>query len=726
MNDVVAVGRRNCELVLATPALSPGAHWRFRRLALAGSYCAVESIVLSQGGTKLLLVFHTGAYSIVDLTSNSSLIRMNEVNAPSGGRTPLYRLPSSVPTLHRLPGQTYAVARHGEVCLLDDIPHLDKPACQAGAQGVVLGDGRTLHAAADGTLTLVGSDASQTKLLPYRIPTGARYELLGGHAGDRHASLLLVAEANQVRVLDPRLPQESLGSYPTWELAGLHAMLEFSPLIDSSSQPAKQPNQEARLMLLAANLVKEAPPGTQWCFFRVKPELALYAPVLEFAPHESAFPSDVGIWDVLNPIAKGHTREDYQQAYDTLGDQRWKRCAVYSRAESYPGSWLLEYWYYYPFDEGKPHRHIHDSEHVFIEVDKLGGTVRSFLASDHGSFAPNNGYSTFLPGAQPITLPLFALVELDKHAMAPDINRDGQFTRRGDENLHSQRYATWGVRDLATQPQYLMKPYNLSMTLPRAATDRLAPREAQQFFPGNDVPADRSVCSLLSLPDDAPPAASPPQPSSCQDCGVPDSRAAMTHLLDHADSQHPEAIYKSWVLPFRQLRIGLGLFDHYGNHDQLYAAYVLDLPHLTRGALPVPGRVALETMWSPTGQDATQHSGGHTVSGRVSSEIYLGVRYEGFFSHTQGYYFGVTPHILQFTTNAVDGLAVVPTKQWQFGGVWYRAGYLFELPSRTRGNMTHHVGIVFHGRTFRMEWRVSFGVLRQRGRSHFGISPKDP
>ncbi len=37
---------------------------------------------------------------------------------------------------------------------------------------------------------------------------------------------------------------------------------------------------------------------------------------------------------------------------------------------------------------------IHDSRHIFVEVDNLGGTVRNFLASDHDSFVPNNLYST--------------------------------------------------------------------------------------------------------------------------------------------------------------------------------------------------------------------------------------------------------------------------------------------------------------------------------------------
>ncbi len=508
--DFVAVGRRAGEIVLATPALGPGNHWRFRRISVEPKTAEIGSAELSRSGTKLLVTFKDGTERLVDLTRSIESISESEAQ----------------PQSHTLPAESSSA-----------------------------------------------HDPTRDQL-EFPLAAGARHDLL------------------------------------------------------------------------VANLRKESGGGYQWSFFHVKPAPALYAPVLEFAPGETSFPSDTTIWDVLNPMSKGTTREAYQSAYDTLGDARWGRCTAYYRATSYPGSWLLEYWYYYPFDEGKPHRHIHDSEHVFIEVDKLGGAVRSFIASDHGSFAPNNGYSTFVRGAQPISLPLFVMVELDKHAMSPDINRDAEFTRGVDENMWPLKYEAWGVRDVATQPQHLMKSYNPVMTLPRKAEDRMALRDAAQYFPGLEVPAEKAVCSLMPLPEGVPGAADAVM-------ATPTGAQAMHHLLDHPDSQHVRAIYKPWVLPYRQLRLGVAPFDHSANHDQLYAAYVMDIPHLTHGALIVPGRIALEAMWSPSSHPETLSSGGHTLSGTISSEMYLGVRYEGFFSHTQGYYFGVTRRS-----------AASPRKQW--------------------------------------------------------------
>jgi len=65
--------------------------------------------------------------------------------------------------------------------------------------------------------------------------------------------------------------------------------------------------------------------------------------------------------------------------------------------------------------------------------------------------------------------------------------------------------------------------------------------------------------------------------------------------------------------------------------------------------------------------------------------------------------------------------------QWGYDSLWYRAGYIFELPFQHKGNMTHHVGVTFNGEgRVRMEWRVSLGTLRRRGRDSFGIRSTDP
>lgn len=693
--DVVAIGHSRGFLVLATPA-APLAehHWRFRVVPL-GDNSEISSAVLARGGTKLLVVPAHGDARVLDLTQ-----KLGDGALP--GRT-----------LHRLPGQVFPVARASEICLADDSGKVQPQSCRAARSAAIHEDGRVLYATQDGRLNVARAGDADASALPYRLPANARHQLLAGLAGDRRDFLLLVETSSGVQVVDPALSDGRLGAFKSWEEAGLAAALLFAGLMPGTADAASQDAWQA----LASNLTREAPHGaSDWLFFRVRAELALYAPVLEFAPNEPAYPSDVEIWKTLVPRTHGATREDYQEAYDSLGPERIRRCQVYFRATSYPGSWLLEYWYYYPFDEGRPHRHIHDSEHVFIEVDKLGGAVRSFLASDHGQFAPNNGYSTYLPHAKPVELPLFALVEFEKHAMSPDINRDGKFTAGVDVNLYRAKYAVWGLRDTDVTSDHLLKPYKPSMSFPRRREDRFALTVSANYFPDLDVDPEKQACGLLPFPDDPP----------CKDCTKATVEDAMAHLTAHTDALRPQDIYKPWVLPYHQVRVGAGVFDHFGDNRQLYGAYVGDLVRMTRGLVRVPGRLSLEVMWSPASQQKTTTQSGSPLTARFSSATYFGARYERLLTSTQGFYFGATPLFLRATPLAPDGTPLARS-QWGYDSLWYRAGYIFELPFQHKGNMTHHVGLLFAPEhRMRMEWRVSLGTLRRRGRDSFGIRPTDP
>jgi len=695
--DIVAVGRGAGKLVLATPAQPFSQHrWRFRSIPLRPESGTVQAVVLARSGTKALVVFPGGKELVLDLTT--------KLRAPGPSDTPA--------ALHRLPGQFFPVTRGEQVCLTDDAGQTVL-ACRTARAAAVHEDGRVLYAMADGSLGVARPGSAETQVLPYRLPPGARHELLAGHEGDRRDFLVLVAQGGEAKIIDPTRANGHLRTYPSWEMAALRAALDFS-----SEEPTGDdgPLGDQTVRTLATNLVQQAQPGSyEWSFFRVQPEIGLYAPVLEFAQDEPAYPSDFGIWNTLNPITKGKTREAYQEAYDTLGKERWARCTVYFRQTSYPGSWLLEYWYYYPFDEGKPHRHIHDSEHVFIEVDKLGGAVRSFLASDHGQFGPNNSYSTFVRGARPIELPLFGLVEFEKHAMSPDIDHDGRFTLGVDVNLYRDKRTVWGLRDLGANKEHLMMPYKPSMSLPRKKEDRFALANYAGYFPGLEVNAEKATCGLLPFPEDPP----------CKNCEVGSVESAETHLTDHSDARKPEDIYKPWVLPWQQIRLGWGLFDHAGNQTQLYGAYVGELTYLTGGLLRLPGRLSFELMWSPVSRNLLFTSNGQNISGHRSNDTYAGIRYERLLTGTQGFYFGVTPLFERQTTLAVNGVAVTPDSRWVYQGVWYRGGYIFELPFQKKGNMTHHVGYLIHGKTFRFEWRVSLGLVRLRGRHSFGIRESD-
>jgi len=707
LTEIVAVGRAPGRIALATPALPLAANrWRFRIIRLEPETEKAQAVVLSRSGTKILIVFADGSASILDLTQRITTIGAGQINQAQ----------------HRLPGQLFPVARAGRICLVDDSGQQQGGVCKTAAAAAIGEGGRALFAGQDGSLFIApvhaaDSAAADDSFLPYHVQPGARYELLAGHNGDQREFLVLTQQEGKVRIVDPTgdgAAQEGLGAYDGWEAAALRAMLDFNlPARLAASQTSPS---DATLRALAANLVEQSKPASyEWSFFRVRPELALYSPVLEFAPGEPDYPSDFAIWDRLRPISKGTSREEYHAAYDTMGAERFHHCTVYYRVSSYPGSWLLEYWYYYPFDEGKPHPHIHDSEHIFIEVDKLGGAVRSVLASAHDNLVPNNNYSTFVPGAQPVALPLYAFVELGKHAMSPDINRDGKFTRGVDVNLYSDRYEVWGVRDLGAKKGKMMEFYRPYMTLPRKEEDRFASQDAAQFFTGLEVHPEKETCGLVPFPEDPP----------CKSCAPGTAESARTHLVSHTDAQHPEGIYKPWVLPWQEVRFGLGLFEHGGNPVQLYVAYVTNPHHWTGGRFPFPGRLSLESMFTPTSQVFLSPSGSQTIATRLSRTTEFGARFERFLTNTQGFYGGFSA-ILRRATSQIVGGPVVSGPHWIYEGIWYRLGYLLELPTRRKGNLTQHWGVAFHGTTFRFEWRVSVGVLRRHGRDSFGIRPDEP
>jgi len=476
---------------------------------------------------------------------------------------------------------------------------------------------------------------------------------------------------------------------------------------------------DATLATLVARLDQETRPSEfVWSFHRVTVNTTLYAPVLEFAPGEPDYPSDVDIWQEIRPLAHGTSREAYEAAYASMGDRRWSRCTSYVRTISYPGTWLIEYWFYYPFDEGRPHPHIHDSEHMFVEVDKLGGTVRNVFASDHDSFVPNNLYSTLVKDSPPVTLPLFAMVELGKHAMAPDLNHDGQFTRGVDDNLHPDRYSFWGLRDRGNDLRSLMEPYRASMSLLRTREGRFALAASVELFPGIDVPVEHQICTLRPFPDDTP----------CLHCDVATAPAATTHLVDHPDARVPGNIYKPYVIPWREVRVGVGIYDWAEGREQLSLALVGDFRHMTGGLVPLPARLAVEYSWLPVGKFVAGSFEGINQWAYSKSTIYAGLRLERLLTNTQGFYFGVTAEWADLSTANVGGMGSPLTPRWEYGGISYHVGYLLELPSAHKGNFTNQVGVVIReGFVYPVlfEWRVSFGFWRQRGRDDFGARSSD-
>lgn len=228
-----------------------------------------------------------------------------------------------------------------------------------------------------------------------------------------------------------------------------------------------------------------------WTFYRVSIDARLYAPFLQLARQETIIPEDFDIWTrlfgdewaamrqtlgvTLNADART-TRglktiyRRYRERYPTAP------ASVYFHTEdNYPSSWVIEYWFYYPFDEGGLDEHLHDSEHLFVEVDKLGGIVRRVVGAGHGDWAPNNEYGTFKDGVQEIELPLWAIAEKGKHASAPDIDKDQQLTPGIDTNLYRDVGKVWGIRDATGQTDSALRPFGAAMMTVRRTEDQLSP-----------------------------------------------------------------------------------------------------------------------------------------------------------------------------------------------------------------------------------------------------------
>ena len=716
--DIVAVGRGRGQILLATLASpSEKLQWRFRKIPVALSDKSVADIVLSAGGTKAFVVFEDGTPRVLDLTKRITGISAADVPAPQ----------------HRLPQQVFPFAKNGEICLVDDLGKPAESACLQAIAAAVHEDGRVLYAHEDGRLVVVSPQGGVQEELPYHLPRGADFRLLAGHRGDGRDFLVLVTEsdasqtgattAQLTKIIDPRIPATPLGHFANPNVAAFRAQLELSagPSTEEKGSPS-QSMSESTLETLAANLRKQtASADITWSFYRVAPNNSLYAPVLEFADNEPDYPSDVNFWEEIMPRTRGNSIEDFKVAYKSLEDKRWSRCAMYVRTLSYPGTWLIEYWFYYPFDEGKAHPHIHDSEHLFIEVDKLGGTVRNVFASDHDSFVPNNLYSTLVKNAPPVSLPLFATAELGKHAMAPDMDHDGRFTRGVDDNMHIESYSFWGLRDHSSTFNFMMEPYFKSMSVPHTREGRFALADARILFPGLDVPADHMVCTLQPFPEDPP----------CPKCSITTAEAATTYLVDHPDARDPENIYKPYVLPWHEVRFGVGLFDWTDGRGELSLAYVGDVRHMTGGLLHVPARLGLEFGWRPYGRYVAIPVGGGKQFTYSTSTLYTGVRVERLITNTQGLYFAATPKFVDITVRDVNGSLVPAPLHWGYGGVSYHFGYVLELPSAHKGNLVHHIGALVGsvpGYPFLLEWRVSFGFLRTRGRDKFGaqLGDRDP
>ena len=696
-NELVAVAivQGGKAVLLATPGLPDRGHqWRFRSLDTSELAGPLRQPVLSASATKLYLQ-SPQAGLVVDLT------RQRQHNEPLQYVDPVWRAPGSSSAArhsHRLEGQRFVEIRNGKAYVINDMGMeiADYPVVDA-LDAAISGDGVVFYVKPDRTSIVCGEtdgDWNRCRDLPIPIDDGVKVSIMASPARQAASAgrfRLLIGSGDETRIADPDQPGVSRPMPRT--AAALQAALSLNGL---TIPDAKRERLVAMLDRESAETLAAQGSGPlEWQFFRVSPDEALYAPVLEMTASEDVFPSAFETLQSLGKVAgTGHFATDalLQRYLRVDVKTRKERCTIYYRTRSTAGSWVIEYWMYYPFDVGGLGAHLHDPEHFFVEVDKLGGTVRKPIGAAHGYFAPNNIYTADLRGAVAVNLPIFAMVEQYKHATAPDIDRDRVFTPGIDENEYKERAKVWGVRDVIGTNNNQLMSFDRTMSADRKPEDFLAPLAVTSRYPHATDLAAVACCRLLPLPQ---------APADVKPCDEPTTECARNSVVSHPDFLDPYKILKDWVFPHSFLRLTHGLGLRRGLHS-LGVSWTSDLdrmPGLSR-LMPLPGRFGAEVFgWR---QDISQTAIEFDRSSCVAEckrefGVGVGVRYDQFLSNM----FGIYSAIRIWSPPVSD--------------VWITFGPMVEIPLGNSSNLNFQVGLAFRPYDSpRFEMRTSIGLWKPR------------
>jgi hypothetical protein len=726
--SIVGDGRA---IVLATPGLrTSGRTWRFRSFDTSDLPQPIRSVSLSTSGTKLFIQAGDGPGGVLDLTRQYrqhaplQIVRGSDLAADG----------LAAPDSHRLPAQRFVSVHHGQAFVIDDTGRvLPEYPVMTAVRASITADGVALYAQADGTLSVCGDEAADRascRALSQRIAL-QHFDIaaLAVPAWDRSASRFAVIAGTdgRVTIVDPESSSEADGHATGRTEASLRACLKLHRL----SVPDERLTASVHALVQESARTWAAPGGpiAEWTFFRVAVDADLYAPVLELARLETVFPAK---FDTLERLAAGLVPRHGEALVDLLYDRYLRlgaatgraHCNYYVTTHSTAGSWILEYWLYYPFDVGGLGSHPHDPEHVFVEVDKLGGDVRRVIGAGHGYIAGNNMFTAGRDGAQPVRLPLFAIVELGKHASAPDIDGDGVFTPGIDENTYNERAKVWGVRDVIGTMNNELLAYDTTMSGVRRASDFLAPSVFAQRFPGNAPVVAAASCELTTLP--GPPAGSDRQLRTSDwillaPCDKLTSDCARLHVTAHPDFLDLRTIQKEWSFPSAFLRTSYSLGPHRGLHSiSLGYAMDMDLVPGLKHALPLPGRLGVDVFYwhqptstlssgAPTQREDRDSCPGKTVIDGIpfcpdAKGAGWAVRYEQFLSNL----FGIYSSVRVFSPPLDDA--------------WITFGPFMEAPIGRRSNAMVLGGLAFRPyESPRFEMKVSIGLWKPKT-NHAGIS----
>jgi hypothetical protein len=710
--DLVAVGivRDGRAIVLATPGVpGNGRTFSFRSFNTRALPQPIRDVALALSGTKLFIQTPSGRGVVLDLTRQyQHHVPLQYVKPDDGAKGHRHR------KTHRLPSQRFVDIRDGVAYVIDDggAVQPEYPALNA-MRAVISGDGVALYVRPDGTMVICGENESSrgvcrelpirpqlglrtisARSLPPRAEvTSPRFAIVTGTEKD---AVLLDPEQYSLQLLPMRRAEVSL-------LASLYVNGMYMSNRDITSLVDALERESAETSAAGGE------PITDWQFFRVATDEELYAPVLQFAPGETIFPSAFDTLEQLGPTTPTRGAKADDRLYDKYlrldEDARQNSCTFYSRTHSMRGSWLIEYWLYYPFDVGGLMPHPHDPEHFFVVVDKLGGTVRTVVGAGHGYLAANNIYSADKPGARALDLPLFAIVELGKHATAPDVNRDGVFTPGVDENAYGERAKVWGVRDVIGTINNQVLTYEETMSVVRKLEFALALASVTTRYPHETDLASRGACQLVPLSTSAPETRNPlfrlsdwvitpPCHDLSEDC-------AQRHVTSHPDYVDPRTVFKEWAFPdsFLRATYSLGPGPALRSGGLGYAMDLTRIPAVGR-VLPLPGRIGADVFYFRQTRDSVGDACA-TVCER--SGVGWGVRYEQFLSNL----FGISSGVRVYSPPIRDA--------------WITFGPFMEVPLGRRSNLNLAGGLSFGPvAPARFELRMSVGVWKPKT-YHLGV-----
>jgi hypothetical protein len=696
--DVVAVAvqRDDHSIRMATKrAAFPFTGWRRMTLEAPPN---LERVVLSRSGTKILAVFGE-RLQYVDLTNIDINGGKNQHHL---GKTDPFGLQQ---------GRQYSLFSDANLANDSDPVLLASTTLEDGEIAASNQDGGILRVSKTGTLSTSELDAPYVGHFEFAPPITVRrlndafddLSIVGGVTGGAFPFVIVFHSQNIYVVEDLNGVQSQ--RYARKRTAMLAAAMMAS-LPKQQRVLDRERFDEKRLDDLATDLPGGA--DVEWTFYPVVPDVRLYAPVLLFAADEPVFPSSVDIWETLKLEDRKsllyRRTEDWQGLLEEYRQNRPRYaplCSMYystsdasGRRYSYDGSWLIEYWFYYPFDLFGLDQHLHDTEHLFVEVDKLQGRIRRVIGAAHGRTTSNNVYVASR-STDGVALPLHAIVERGKHATAVDINHDGMFTPGIDENTAVERSNVWGIRDVTGGTDDAFQKYESGMMLRRDDAYAGVPLESREVWSGI---ADRALrnsdlgvtCALLPFPYQHPVSLKAKNKTAT-------ANAAAAMLIEDGDAKSPEAALKPWSFPRLLVRVGWdrGVGDGGGFAlDEVLSAQLLSsiFNNVFGAEMKFPGRVSF-------GYSIRRVDGGVFESGTrlmYSSRL----MYERLTSNLFGYY---------------TGLQLTPT------GNWYAIGSMFEFPDswpiHTNTNLSFGVGFK-DGEPPRLDFQVRIGVARAFGRGY--------